>query len=181
LIDKVPKNVKLAANNLKYTSVLNVNIGVNRLITDKHWIYVPEKDFIFYRVGFYSNISPYLCPQNTTSIYTEISYNKENPLPISKEELIDRVIDDLTKMEILRKEDKILVTKILDIKYAYVIYDHNYSKNLKIIHNFLNKHDIYSIGRYGGWKYSTMEDAILDGKRIADKINAERGSINGKE
>lgn len=29
---------------------------------------------------------------------------------------------------------------------------------------------IHSIGRYGAWKYSFMEEAILDGKAIAEAI-----------
>jgi hypothetical protein len=34
----------------------------------------------------------------------------------------------------------------------------------------LKKNNIYSIGRYGGWKYSFMEEAILDGKKVAEEI-----------
>ena len=28
---------------------------------------------------------------------------------------------------------------------------------------------IESIGRYGDWNYSSMEDALLDGKRLAER------------
>jgi hypothetical protein len=29
---------------------------------------------------------------------------------------------------------------------------------------------VESIGRYGGWKYSFMEETILDGKRCAERL-----------
>ena len=35
---------------------------------------------------------------------------------------------------------------------------------------FLLKHDIHSIGRYGEWKHSGTEHAIDDGRRIAQKL-----------
>ena len=36
--------------------------------------------------------------------------------------------------------------------------------------DFLNKNNIVTTGRYGGWGYSSMEENIIDGKLIADKI-----------
>ena len=36
--------------------------------------------------------------------------------------------------------------------------------------------DIHSIGRYGEWKYSNMEDAILDGRAAADRLLGASGS-----
>jgi len=35
---------------------------------------------------------------------------------------------------------------------------------------FLTAHHVSSIGRFGGWKYSYMEEAILEGKAAAERI-----------
>ena len=32
------------------------------MVSDKHWIYFPESEFVFYRVGFAHNLSPYQSP-----------------------------------------------------------------------------------------------------------------------
>ncbi|MEI7904536.1 MAG: FAD-dependent oxidoreductase, partial [Candidatus Firestonebacteria bacterium] len=67
-----PLNVRKAAEALKYTSVFALNLGIERSsISDRHWIYVPEEKYLFYRVGFYSNVSAALCPAGTSSLYIE--------------------------------------------------------------------------------------------------------------
>ena len=73
----VPADVRTASKQLRYNSVLIVNLGVRGAnITDKHWIYLPEKRFTAYRVGVYSNFSDVLAPVGTTSFYVEIGYQQ---------------------------------------------------------------------------------------------------------
>ncbi|MFA5778929.1 MAG: FAD-dependent oxidoreductase [Elusimicrobiota bacterium] len=164
LIKNVPGNVKKASKKLKWTSVLNINLGIKRKnISDKHWIYFPEKKFNFYRAGFYRNFSESLCPDGTSSMYIEISYRNRK---ISKEKMLKKTICELKSAGVLKPSDKIISECILDIPYAYVIYDKNRNTALKIIRNYLRKNFIFSIGRFGGWQYSTMEDAILEGREI---------------
>ena len=184
LIDKVPPAVKEAAGRLRCSSVLNVNLGIDRAsISDKHWIYFPEKKFIFYRAGFLNNFSSFLVPPGTSSIYTEVAYNPTATgkmphvvykMPQDKNKIIVRVKNDLVKAGILKNKDKILTTNVLDIKYAYVIYDKNREKSLEIINRFLQQNNIHSIGRYGGWQYLTMEEAILAGKQTAETLIGSR-------
>ena len=60
-----------------------------------------------------------------------------------------------------------------DIKYAYVIYDHQRQDNLKIINEFLHRHNIYNAGRYGQWEYLWMDEAILSGKKVAKTVESK--------
>ncbi len=173
LIDNVPDAVRKASDNLKYTSVLNINIGVGRNnISRSHWVYFPENKYIFYRAGFPMNFSSFLRPAHTSSIYTEISYRpqQKRDMLMNRKKIVRNVISDLVKAGILLKTDKIITTCILDIEYAYVIYDKKRTENLRIIQEFLIRNNIHSIGRYGGWNYSTMEDAILAGRKTIDYL-----------
>ena len=43
-------------------------------------------------------------------------------------------------------------------------------KNITKIHNTLKLENIHSIGRYGQWKYSSMQEAVLDGKQVVEKL-----------
>ncbi|GAG71514.1 unnamed protein product, partial [marine sediment metagenome] len=58
IIDEVPPDVKKAANNLLNNSIYCVNLGIDRPnITDKHWMYFYEDDFVFHRISFPMNFS----------------------------------------------------------------------------------------------------------------------------
>ena len=82
--------------------------------------------------------------------------------------MVKKILKDLHKAKILSTEDNIEVCDPVDIKYAYIIYERNYRQSVQTILNFLAANNITSIGRYGRWKYMSMEDVILDGKRIAE-------------
>jgi len=168
LIKGAPANVKNASRKLKCTSVLNINIGIKRSkVSDKHWVYFPEKQFAFYRAGFYNNFSEQLCPKGTSSMYIEISYRGSK---ISKQKMLAKALSNLKSAGIIKPSDKIVSKVFLDIPYAYVVYDKNRKSAVDAIKKYLNKKSVHSIGRYGGWEYSTMEDAILQGRAIANKL-----------
>jgi UDP-galactopyranose mutase len=172
LLSDAPYDLKIAASRLRAISVLNFNIGVDRPgISDKHWIYFPENEYIFSRVGFPTNFSDSLAPPNTSSIYIEITYGAgQRP---NTEEAFERSIVDLQKCGILRKDDNILTRNVLDIGCAYIIFDENRLKYLESLISYLESRDIFTAGRYGKWDYFSMEDSILSGKAAAEKTAAE--------
>ena len=98
----------------------------------------------------------------------------EVPLDTSKtfnrEKILKSVRRGLIDAGILKPSDKIPVAQFLPIRYAYVIYNAERPRALKTIFSFLKKQGIQSIGRYGAWKYSFMEEAILDGKKAAEAL-----------
>jgi len=170
LIKDIPADVARARNKLMWNSVLCINLGIKKAdISDKHWIYFPEKKFIFYRAGFYNNFSKHTVPEGCSSMYLEVSHRPDNkPHP---EDTVKKVLDGLYKSKILNRSDNIPIIKLLPIKYAYVIYDKNRTSALKVIEKYLSENGAYSIGRYGAWKYSYMEESILDGKKTAESLN----------
>ena len=196
-LENPPGEIKEARDKLFWTSVLCINLGIKRHqspvtparhdlaggshqppIKNCHWIYFPEKEFIFYRVGFYTNFSSTMAPKNCSSLYIEIAYRPEEKL--NEEKIIAWVKKDLIRCKILNIKDRILVTNILPIPYAYVVYDKNRNCVLKVIEKFFRQNDIFSVGRYGAWKYSFMEESILDGKSTAEKINESVKSLKLK-
>ncbi|MBL7130165.1 MAG: FAD-dependent oxidoreductase [Candidatus Omnitrophica bacterium] len=166
LIPHLPAKIKAAFGKLKYTSIFCLNLGVAREnLSDKHWIYFPEKKFVFFRVGFPASFSSSVTPLGKSSLYVEVAYSPDNS--VNSKKLIKRILKDLRKAGILSCDDRIEVCDPLNIKYGYIIYDRHYKESTGAIHEYLNQHHIFPIGRYGRWKYMSMEDAILEGKKIA--------------
>ncbi len=169
LCNKVPKNVKKAADELNYTSVYCVNLGINHPeITEKTWIYYPEKDIAFQRIFVQSNASPYVVPKGKSSITAEISYSKFKK--IGKEGLVERVIDDLLRIKFIQKASDIVVSDLLDIKYGYIIFERERKRKVDIIHRFLRENNIIPVGRFGEWEYYNMDHSILSGKGGAEEV-----------
>jgi len=167
LIKDMPKKIGPLFKKLRWNSIFNLNLGIDRLPDSKrHWVYFPEKEFCFFRAGFLHNFSDYLVPANKTSIYVEVSYSKDRP--INKNEIVLRIKRDLKKAGLLDKSDNICAEDINDIKYGYPIFDINYRKIREKILRFLTQNNIISCGRYGSWRYMSMEDCLLEGKKIAD-------------
>jgi len=167
---KEPPHITLkhTSKKLLCNSVTNFNWGVfSKNNYKKHWIYYPEKKYPFYRMGFYHNFSPSMAPQGCSAIYGELSHvNKSKNFINNKLKLSLKEAKKLLKIS----DQEILTQKIIHIPHAYVIYDLWRDKNLPKIHKLLHANNIYSIGRYGQWKYSSMQDAILDGKSTIEQI-----------
>ena len=174
IIPDTPEDVIEASSKLKTNSIYVVNIGVNRQnITDKSWIYFLERDFCFVRVSFPFNFTHDLdsvVPKGHSSISVEISYGNDNPLPGNRDQIIERVKKDLIKVDILREDDEITYLDTYDIKYGYIIFDKNRKPSVKKIHDYLKSYEIIPCGRYGLWAYLWSDEAIMSGKKAAEKL-----------
>jgi protoporphyrinogen oxidase len=169
IISDIPSYLKKIAQDLEFTSVYNINLGVEGTSGDKHWCYYPEPKFPFYRVGFSSNFSPFVAPLGKTALYVEISYSKRNPL--DRKEILAKLQKKLIAGKVISPSQKIIIKKIMDIKYAYILPNHRALTTTQVLHKFLRQNNIYSIGRFGSWKYLTMEDCILVGIQTAQELN----------
>ena len=166
--EKSSSHLKGAADKLLCNSVMNFNLGVNRAeLSEKHWVYYPETQFPFYRIGFPYNCADSMAPAGCSSLYGEFSYVKKSKKYVT--ETLKQSIQATKKLFNIA-DNELLTEKIIPIKHAYVIYDFWREKHLPQIHKRLEENSVYSIGRYGEWKYSSMQEAVLDGKKIAERL-----------
>jgi len=167
IIKGLPREVIFLFKKLRWNSIFNLNLGIDRKDNSRqHWIYFPQKEVCFFRAGFFNNFSSSLIPQDKRSLYVEVSYSKDKP--INKNNILLRIKEDLERVGILSKKDKICVEDINDIKYGYPIYDRNYLLARERIIKFLAQNGIICCGRFGFWRYMSMEDVILNGKEVAE-------------
>jgi protoporphyrinogen oxidase len=172
MLSGVPPEIAAAAGQLRATTVYYFDIGVKgpgAEASQYHWVYFPEPDFVFYRAGSYSAVHADAAPAGCRSYYVEMS---GDPAILLKdlERLKKDVLAGLRKAKILSDKDEILFMELSQIPFAYVIFDHNYERSRKILFDFLSSHGILTGGRWGGWGYGGMEDAMLDGKAAAETI-----------
>jgi protoporphyrinogen oxidase len=170
---EVPEEIKNAARALRYVSVKCVNLGIGREnISDKHWIYFPEET-IFHRIFVQGNASPYNNPRGGFGLTCEITYSNTFPLAYEGQELIDHCIQDCITAGLLTPNDKVITSNLVDMPYAYVVYDHERAANVKIIREWLLDKNIILAGRYSEWEYYNSDHAFVAGKNAADLIKVD--------
>lgn len=172
MLKDVPEEVRATAKKLRATTVYYFDIGVRGEggpASDYHWVYFPEPEYIFYRAGSYSAVHKEAAPPGCRSYYVEMSGDLEGLLS-QPEKLKQRVLTDLKKAGILTSQDEILFMELCEIPHAYVIFDQHYEQSRSLIFNYLKQNDVLTGGRWGGWGYGGMEDAMLDGKAAAEQL-----------
>lgn len=149
-----------------WNKVLVFNLGFDAKGPERKncWMYIPESKYLFYRVGFYDNI----IGQDRMSLYVEIGFSKDQSVG-NIESLLQRTLDDLRTAGIV--SDQRLVAKhhvLMDPAYVHITRRSEEDKEEKF--RLLAQSDIFSIGRYGAWKYCSLEDNMYDAFTLAEKL-----------
>lgn len=154
------------SKDLSCNKVLVLNMGFDKKshFKDIHWIYYPDKNINFYRIGFYDNIlnQPYL------SLYAEIGY-KEDEL-INVDDQIYLTLQNLKRVGVIDEDFHLMAYNACIMKPAYVHISEQSRNRVDEIKNFLAEQNVYTIGRYGGWKYCSIEDCLMEAKDLYDRM-----------
>ncbi len=168
LCGDAPEEVRSAARRLRATRLYYLDVALNTPCEKRwHWVYVPEPRLPFYRVGCYSNFSPAMAPAGKACLYVELASREEPRLS----DLLPQVARGLVELGMIRAPEAIRFARLRHIDPAYVLYDAERAPALDVILPWLASVDIASVGRYGAWEYSAMEDAIRAGLRAAERVS----------
>ncbi len=155
----------IISTKFNYNKVAIFNMGFDKKDVNKyHWIYYPQRDICFYRVGSYSNI---YANSDNMSLYVEIGL-KNNEV-INERQKIKDILKDLKKVGII-KNHNLLSYKCLIANPAYVHITKDSLKIVKKAKEYLKNYNIFTIGRYGNWTYCSMMDCVEEANRLAEII-----------
>lgn len=129
------------------------------------WIYCPDEQDPFYRVGMQSSFAAANAPTGSYSLYVELP-----GIVRPSSALEQRIETALRQKNIIRPQDKKLFSFFTQVPYAYVRYDKHRTKTVGRVLKSLSRHNCLCAGRYGLWEYSFMEKSLLQGKEIAQKL-----------
>lgn len=172
LIAGVPDEIVDASQRLACTSCVLVNIGLNRNnISQAHWTYFYDHDFLSTRVSFPHMLSPHNVPPGKGSIQVEVYFSsKYRPLDRNPEDCIQPVLHDLRRCGLLLEDEKVLFAHATFVPYANVIFDLDRADALANVHGFLDEINVAYCGRYGNWGYHWTDEAFISGEQAAQKI-----------
>src|SRR5262249_10262581 len=116
----------------------------------------------YYRVGFYDNI----LGTDRTSLYVEIGLERE----ASPVDLLPHVLDELRADGILDPLQELVAHETVMLDPAYVHLTPAALQEAPQVRAALEGSDVYSLGRYGGWRYCSIEDNILEAWELVDSL-----------
>lgn len=156
-----PEEIVRAASQLKFNSLITVMLGVDLdRLNEYSWLYIPHRDVIFNRISFPKNFSKYVTPTGKSSVLVEITCNYlDDTWTMEDDELMNLVISQLEDLAII-DASKICFKQLSRTKYAYVIYDLSYKKNVQILQKYFEELGIDLVGRFSEFKYINMDGCI---------------------
>ncbi len=143
-----------------WNKVLVFNLGFDKKgRKDVHWVYFPDREISFYRIGFYDNIFD----GDRLSLYVEIGFAKDAHVDVALAR--ERVLADLRKLGVIT--DHQLVAEhsvVMDPAYVHIT-QRSLAEHARITGE-LKGRGVYPIGRYGGWTYCSIEDNIVEARDL---------------
>lgn len=141
--------------------VLVFNLGFDRKgRRDLHWMYFPDRACSFYRVGWYDNIFD----TERMSLYVEIG--AAHGAEFDVDALRVRVLDDLAREGIVDGH-RLIAHHHVVLDPAYVHITRASLAETARLRDALAAHGVYSVGRYGGWTYCSIEDNLVEVRALA--------------
>lgn len=175
LIVDAPREIQEAADQLLWTSLRCVSFGVARPGLGRgHWNYFYDERVPFFRASFPYKYAAGNAPSGCSSVTCEVAYSKR--LPLDEKGLVERCRVSLVGEGILEPSDRILVTDVMDVPFAYVVFDAHRKRALETIHGWLEGQGILACGRFGEWGYHWSFDAIESGRRASQERTAVIGN-----
>ena len=168
-----------------YTSVLVLNIGARRgpRCPVDHWVYVPDADAGFHRVGFYSNIDADFLPapadgsRDRVSLYVEKAFpGGARPGRAAVDACANETVAELRRWGWIEETDVVHPTWI-DVAYTW---RHPGSSWKDEALRILEERDISMIGRYARWSFQGIADSVRDGLFAGGVLSASYNHGNGR-
>lgn len=167
-ISNAPEYILKLTRRLSYNSLIVVGVGLKSSFKPYHWIYFPQREVTFHRVAAVSNFTP-----NTSrrvSIVFETSTLPNSKLwRLNDREITERILGEAEGVELLEREN-VETVKVWRWRYAYIVYNSEYSRIIGEIINYLNQYGLHTTGRFGLWRYLNMDQVVSESKKTALKI-----------
>jgi protoporphyrinogen oxidase len=163
-----------ATPNLKWRDVRIIYIYLDKILErENETFYFPGLDIRFGRVSDIRRYSPYLNTSLEGTLLTvEIACSKDDDTwKMSDEELLNLCLPDLIKVNIIKKEARVLRYFSLILEKAYPIYVIDWKEKFSQIYSKLNAiENLFTIGRRGLFLHCNIDHCIIQGLVLGDFI-----------
>lgn len=181
---KIPDEVEKGAKGLMYRDFITVGLllkklkiknktkikTINDLVPD-NWIYIQERDVKLGRLQIFNNWSPYMV-KDDKNVWIGLEYfcNEGDELwKMDNDLFADFAVDELSKIDIINKED-VIDRVVIRVPKTYPAYFGTYHM-FPIIREFTDQFEnLFLVGRNGMHRYNNMDHSMLTAMTAVDNI-----------
>ena len=168
----VPAEVKQAVAGLRYNVIRSALVAVNNeSLLDKSAIYIPDPSVLPHRVCYMGFFSPHLVRPGASSLIAEVTSRPGDEIDVAGEDvLVERIVDDLDRVHIIRKQD-VIVTDIRRFEYGYPVYDLDHQRNASLVRRYFTSIGVDLLGRFAEFDYINTDECIRRAQSLAGRLN----------
>ncbi len=168
-----PQNLAQTVTNLRFRSLITVNLIVETNPFPDQWIYLHEPHIRAGRIQNFKNWSPYMADpeQDYTPIALEyFTSPREQFWQLTDHEILKLGKEEIVKLGLIEKK-AIIDGFVHRVENAYPVYNFDYQTPLKQAKDYVSRFsNLHLCGRGGLFRYNNQDHSILTGFYVARNI-----------
>lgn len=161
-----------AVAGLKFRHLILVYLFLRRSrVLEDHWIFFPEREFLFGRLFEQKQMNPELGPPTQTALCCDLTCSEGDPIwSATDPELASRCASDLARTRLIQPEEvgEFLVKRSPNF---YPVYDLAYAEKMQAVSDHLRRvPNLLTTGRIGMHNYNNSDHCVDMGRFIAEGL-----------
>lgn len=134
------------------------------------WMYFPDKAAPFYRATVFSNYSKFNAPEGCWSLMLEVSESRFKD--VNESTLVEDCVAGCLASDLLKTTDEIVSKFHFKVQKGYPTPFIGRNELLSQVLPALQSMQVYSRGRFGGWKYevANQDHSMMQGVECVEEI-----------
>lgn len=164
-----PAGLRDMAGRLEAVSLKVVMIAADKAPGERpQRLYVADPAVPAHKIAFNHQSSTALGQRPREAVMCEVSYSPSKPAP--DDAALERSMVEWLVAQRLIVSGGDVEVRTLDLPFAYPVPTPDREIIVEKSRNYLEKHDIFSIGRFGGWNYANSDACIREGMLLAERL-----------
>jgi UDP-galactopyranose mutase len=167
-----PQEIIDCADALEYMSLrVELLLAGRRLDTEIQRIYSADPEIPPHKIALNHNSSETLRNRPRHAVMAEVSVSADKDVDVDA--IAPRSIDFLCGLGVLDSPDDIIWRSHVDVRYAYPVYTHERPGLVAAVKDWMVRHDVHTVGRFGEWEYVNSDKCVYEGLRLGEVLGEQ--------
>lgn len=171
IYEPVPEPIYAAVRELKYNSIIIAFVRTRKDLSGDNFAFmIADKEILFHRISKMDFLGAEY-QKGGASYMVEVTYRQGDWIDrLSRAELEEKIRSGLLRIGFIQKPEEGEFVNITKHPYAYVLYDLNHQRNMRLIREYYRGQGVVLHGRFGNFEYWNMDRVLREGKNLAKKL-----------